>query len=554
LSTDHQSTKEALMKRLSAPALGVYLLVLLSGTESLVGQELRGAWEGELQTPARPIVVTFDFDQRLGSFGGGPSSTVTVDTTVPASLSVFEIGAGSRALKFIGTRTGDTLSGTATGSSGQSFRFWLAPLISTPAARDRTEAWQQDIDVVASRFLRYDHSFNDEQRTAARSRLERLRTAAASLTDAELLVELSRIVAMSRNAHTRLYFIRNRTEVSRLPVRVWWFGKELRIVRTSSNYQPLLGCRVTRIGALSVDEAFRRVRDIKAGNTSWQRYMSSYYLTSPDVLAGAHLITDAHGVALTVACGRGTRQVTVPALPVNRSATPVEAWWDLAPTYADSDATLSLFALGGSVPRYLRRARENYWFEYIPEDAVLYFQYNRAEPMVSKSMTTFITELTEEVQLRRPKAFVVDLRFNTGGDLNIATPLVNATAPLLKGTPIFVLTGRATFSAGLTHAAQWKHAGATLIGETVGDVLDFWSEGGNVTLPNSKLAVHYTNGFHKYSLREYSVRKPYYFELKVDSLAPDIPREVSWDAYIAGRDPLYAAVITRINARADSRN
>lgn len=141
-----------------------------------------------------------------------------------------------------------------------------------------------------------------------------------------------------------------------------------------------------------------------------------------------------------------------------------------------------------------------------------------------------------------PKAFVVDLRFNTGGDLNLATPLVNTIAPLLNGSPVFVLTGRATFSAGITHAAQWKQRGAALIGEPVGDGLDFWSEGGNLLLPNSQLAVHYTNGFHKYSQRDYPSLKPYYFELQVASLAPDVVVETTWDDYKAGRDPLYAAV------------
>ena len=130
--------------------------------------------------------------------------------------------------------------------------------------------------------------------------------------------------------------------------------------------------------------------------------------------------------------------------------------------------------------------------------------------------------------------------------INLGTPVVNTIAPLLNGIPVFVLTGRATFSAGITHAAQWKQRGATLIGEPVGDGLDFWSEGGNLLLPHSGLAVHYTNAFHKYSQREYPALKPYYFELQVASLAPDVVVETTWDDYTAGRDPLYRAVQRRL--------
>ena len=114
--------------------------------------------------------------------------------------------------------------------------------------------------------------------------------------------------------------------------------------------------------------------------------------------------------------------------------------------------------------------------------------------------------------------------------------------------------GVASFSGGpplpitkrVTHAAQWKQRGAVLIGEPVGDGLDFWSEGGNLLPPNSQLAVHNTNGFHKYSQREYRSLKPYYFELQVASLAPDVVVETTWGDYKAGQDPLYAAVRRRL--------
>ena len=78
----------------------------------------------------------------------------------------------------------------------------------------------------------------------------------------------------------------------------------------------------------------------------------------------------------------------------------------------------------------------------------------------------------------------------------------------LAGKPVFVITGRATFSAGILHAVQWKQWGATIVGEQVGDDLDFWAEGGNVLLPNSKLTIHYANGFHGYSKVEYPDRRP----------------------------------------------
>src|SRR5262249_34521381 len=141
------------------------------------------------------------------------------------------------------------------------------------------------------------------------------------------------------------------------------------------------------------------------------------------------------------------------------------------------------------------------------------------------------------IKEKRPAALIVDLRFNTGGDLTVGKPLMKKIADEIGNVPVFVITGRATFSAGITHVVelkQWAHA--TIIGEPAGDGLEMWSEGGNLVMPNSKLTLHYGNGFHRYSKREYPDRRPYVEEMSVDSTAPDIAVEPTWDAYINGRD------------------
>ena len=522
--------------------IAVAILMLAPSFPS--AQVVTGVWEGEIQTQGTPTVATVDFDNGTATLGGGVPMAVTRRPDLSDTPVVFELTSDQRVLRFSATVQGGLLAGNFAGRSGQPIPFSLERLPILSAPRSRAEAWQQDLDVVATRFLRYDRSFDETTRTAARARLNRLARSVESLTDNQIVVELSRVIAATGNAHTRLYFARNRTEVSRLPVRVWWFGEELRIVRATDEHRDLLGCRVERIGARPIAEALRIVRDIKAGNASWQRYMSQYYLASPDILAGANVVTDPAQITLGLTCNAGGRDVTLSPLPRRRQDAPVEAWWDLAPVFAGSEPGLDAFALSASqTPRYLRHARENYWFEYVREDGVLYFQYNRANAAPSKPMNAFVTQLTDAVRANPVKALVVDLRFNTGGDLNVATPLVEALVPLLRGLPVFVFTGRATFSAGLTHAAQWKQlAAATIVGEPAADVLDFWSEGGNLVLPNSRLTVHYANGFHKYSQRQYPSLRPYYFELSVDSIVPDVPVEMTWTQYISGRDPLYESV------------
>jgi hypothetical protein len=145
---------------------------------------------------------------------------------------------------------------------------------------------------------------------------------------------------------------------------------------------------------------------------------------------------------------------------------------------------------------------------------------------------------------------VVDLRLNSGGNLDVAKGLMRSLGreeKINRRGRLFVIVGHCTFSAGLYHAAQTKQfTKAIFVGETVGDRLDFWAEGGEIVLPNSHAVICYSNGFHRYSGLRYPQHQPYYEELAVPSLAPDIPAPTSSKDYFSGRDPALEAIEARL--------
>jgi hypothetical protein len=301
--------------------------------------------------------------------------------------------------------------------------------------RRRGNAWRQDVDVLLTRFLTYDRSFSQTAKAATRARLERLKSSADSLTDQVIMVQLARAIALSGNAHTRLYLTRSRTEVRRWPIRVWWFRNELRVVRAGPEFRDALGCRVTGIGRSTVEQAFSAISDITAGNASWQRYMSAYFLTSPDILFGARVISNPERTEVTLLCGTASRTVSLTPLPLVRSRSSVEAWLELVPGHPNHDSTSSCVPLA-AVPRYVRRPWENYWFDRLGDGSVLYVQYNRSQPMPDRPMDEFVGSVLASIASQRPKALIVDVRFNTGGDFGTGTPLVDSLMPRLRGIPV----------------------------------------------------------------------------------------------------------------------
>src|SRR6185295_12138957 len=152
--------------------------------------------------------------------------------------------------------------------------------------------WREDLQFAVDTFLARDRSFSPEARAQFRAAIGKLQQTVESKTDEQIIVQLAKAVALAKNAHTRLYLVRNRSELRRYPIRVWWFPEGLYIVRTTPEYSALLGARILTIAGQNVQQVKNDVATLYAGNDAWRTYLSAYTMTSPDVLLGLGLIPE----------------------------------------------------------------------------------------------------------------------------------------------------------------------------------------------------------------------------------------------------------------------
>jgi hypothetical protein len=152
--------------------------------------------------------------------------------------------------------------------------------------------------------------------------------------------------------------------------------------------------------------------------------------------------------------------------------------------------------------------------------------------------------------MKGPRALVVDMRFNGGGNLDLGEELFEKlrVAPKLQArNKLFVITGPTTFSAAIYHASQLRgNPGAVFVGEAVGDHLDFWAEGDAHVLPNSLLVLRSSNGYHSYTKNDPPEFRPYYRDLSISSLGPDVPARPTFKQYAEGRDVAMEAILRRL--------
>jgi hypothetical protein len=528
------------------------LLLLGASQPAVAADPIAGKWEGEAASDQWPtflrIEITDAEPRMVTMYVLG--QTVELGSTNNAQSFDTVVGEGAETLKVTGRVEGDHLVGTMS-QLGKTFAFSLQRIPEYSPTSDRLIGWSRDLDAIRDRLLVFDRSFDTAEKNTARAAIERLRSELPRLSDDAVRVRIARIAALADNAHTRLYLLRNRTEVTRMPIRAWWFGRELRVVRTSPEYARYLGCRIDRIGPLSAQAAKVRVIPLFAGSPTWQTYMSTYSLTSPELLRGAGIVGESAEVTYDFGDCAAAARVPVRPLPLAKSGKALESWWDLAPGYAGpANGWKQLLEVSNTaVPLYLRHPESNYWFDQADPGGVFYIQYNRAANAADESMEMFATRLGEAISAGHANAIVVDVRFNTGGNGSLTPALVKAIGRARAMTPIYVIVGRSTFSAGIVAAAQLREARkVTIVGEPVGDGLEFWAEGGNVILPYSGLYVHFANGAHSLSPKPCPTRD-YCDDLSVASLTPDIAAPPDWASYRAGHDPAMEAIARDLQRR-----
>jgi hypothetical protein len=426
---------------------------------------------------------------------------------------------------------------------------FLSLVSGTPQTGGRDAAWRQDINVARTEFLAKDRSFSAAARDRAEAVLGHLYDRVDRLSDAQIEAGLARAAALSGNAHTRAYLLRNRGVWRRFPIRIWRFADSWRVVAARPEHAGLLGARLVGVAGFPVEKAARKVRPLFAGNDNWARYMATYSLTSPDALIGSDMLTGDGAAGFEFEQDGRRVRVELGPEPFARRETPEESWWFLSPAHPATKGWRHVLE-GQALPPALAGAGRSYGFDR-GEGQVAYLQFNRAQDdPAGESVAEFSDRVMAGLAARPARRLIVDLRFNTGGDLTKGWRLFETLGHSPLGREpggILVIVGPNTFSAAISHLVQLRQGSkAMVVGTEPGDVLETWSEGGNVRLPNSGINMHYADRAHTYSLKARRLPPDLVaLDLNVRSLRPDRRAEWTWAAYAAGRDPYMEKALGR---------
>ena len=386
-------------------------------------------------------------------------------------------------------------------------------------SRASTEAgrWQQDLRYL-DEALRACHPdpFHGGTEAAFEGALNALELRLAQASGPEIEVGLAETVALLGDAHTVVPLGPRYTGTLLLPLRFALFEEGLYVVEARGALSEWEGARVEQVGTVSTTVALDRVAPvIPHENENWLREQAPEHLLYEDLLRVQGILDFASPP--TVQLRR----------PEDEEATSVELVpGPVAPNLSgDPDG-----------PLFRRNPERTYWFSYEESEEIIYVQYNSARNDEDESFSEFSRRVFTVADTQPARRFVIDLRFNGGGNSAIFRPMLDglrSREALNRPEVLYVIIGQGTFSSAVLNALELeRNTEATLVGAATGGKPSAFGEVRRFLLPNSRLAVFHSTRF---------------FDLDTDApaLEPDLPVLYTAADYFAGRDPALEVIRSR---------
>lgn len=426
-----------------------------------------------------------------------------------------------------------------------------------PLGRD---AVVQDLRYFRDVWAGREKSYGPEARARMLAFVDARIASARPMERWELALVFAEAMAMSGNNHTDGEFPFEPGLFTVLPVSLWDFPEGLVVTRAHPEFRRLLGARVVAIGGAPAKDAAALVAKYVSGLPQRRKYMAPAWLTRLEVLRSVGL-ADGNAAAFDFALPDGRREtVRLGAAPSADPAARSMPWRaSLVPGKGPNPWPHVLDALrevpAHAAPPDEMTGRGLFGGRVLVVRSTSLSPYtDNAGAVVGKAYDV-VDEVVKSGTI--PKDVVVDLRYNGGGNfLNIvgfAKELAGLVGP---DGGIWVVTGRTTNSAAIVFAALLKAEGkgrTRIVGEDASDALTFWSEGGAVQAPASKLSLRFTDGYHDWAKGCRELTRCYwpvvFHGVAVGTISPDLPVETTFADYAAGKDPPLEKILAEIAKR-----
>jgi hypothetical protein len=423
-------------------------------------------------------------------------------------------------------------------------RIAMALLVSCSlSAAASADDFSADMPKIAE-FLAMDTAYSPAERNEAEAAFAALKTKSRSMSPAAYQLAVAHIAALAHNGHTMLPVGVWQHQFPRTRLQYHAFADGLYVVGAPDDIRDIIGARVTKIDGRDVREVMQAFGKYFGARENKRDEWAPFFLESPALLHAAGFAKRPDRVDVEFKLVNNAPDGLTLEAKLDPPKGEIFDFLDNSRLVTYADANVAKPAV---VPFYLSQKGQAFLSAELKDIDAHYVQWRLNKSFYDQKIETFLADVQAKMRAKRRQNVIVDLRLDGGGDLNTTRDFLQALPKLVDGK-IFVLTSGRTFSAGIASAGYVKQAApdrVVIVGEPIGDFLEFWAEGGFIELPASKAYLLAATERHNYMTGcqeadcHSSIRN---FPIRVKSLEPDIAVPLTNADYRAGRDTALEAV------------
>jgi len=362
---------------------------------------------------------------------------------------------------------------------------------------EKIQRWHTDIDFIVKHIESlHPNPWFRVTRDAFLKKADKLKKEISDLSEEEIIVRTMQLVAYLSDGHTSLTPYNHPLIYNWFPIRMDNFDDGIFITAIDKRYEKFVGAKVLRIGKWTAEECFKRVGSVTSVDhpIGFHRTVPTY-ISNATILKGLDIIDTIQSLPLELLLSNGKKATTT--LPSTQWSFD-GGWANNRNIVPGGEESVTIFSKRmDDLPLHLRKlltTRDKYWFELLPDHKALYFQFNSVSND-KEPFTEFVSRLWDAYEQHSSNIdkFIVDLRYNEGGNGTLLKPLLHEFIKhedINKRGKLFIIMGRNTFSAASNFIGQMiRHTDVITVGEPASGPLNWFSDIERLLLPSGRIGI-----------------------------------------------------------------
>ena len=379
--------------------------------------------------------------------------------------------------------------------------------------------WEEDINhYIKTLEKKHINLYHSRSKAETYKSISVLKSKLSELSDDAIFVELMKITRSFNDSHTGTFTAND--FYKSYPFGFFVFEEdEIRVLKTTDTQKEILGAKLLSIDGKPINEIYSEIKKVaqNVNNDYSEKERVARYIKYGKLLYTLKITKKADEAQFTFLLNDQTEKtVTLKTISNNEYSNSLTAKITFKSPFQYNDAVLKVPGL---------------WFQADKDKTVGYINFSSYPSRLT--MKRFSIALVRELIKHNTQNIIIDLRDNGGGNSfigHILAKILTITDHLDFLNGVYVLTGRYTYSAGMSNTADFQELlHAKLVGEPTGSNPNDYQDTESFLLPHSKTYVMYSKRIFRYQHTKDST-------LLGQGILPDVHIKPQWDDYKEGID------------------